>query len=316
MWKRKKVSILRSSLTSKQIILFDEPLSGLDENIKIDIIDFLNYLSKEKLIILSNHENITKKLNLTKVLELKNGRLLRSDFLKKSELFSLKSNDYLKKNTFYIVSRLLFNLTYKFAFSSLFLSVIFISIILYQFNYINPPVHEVKHDLLSLNDFVLIQDNPQLNDDNRLYEYGMYISLNTLTKDNFSMKGIRALNSISNFTLAFGSLPKYNDEYLELLILDGLATTLQEKSDYTAKDEIINTYFNFYDVNAKIVGIIKDPLNQFFLESADNNIINSYYGELNSYLYTSSDQLDKLKKFDFSVKQGVLFMNVERIESY
>ena len=74
-WEKQRLWIARAMIRDKDIYVFDEITSSLDEETEKDIIDIIFYISKNKtFIIISHKKEILKKVD--KVYEMKNGKLI------------------------------------------------------------------------------------------------------------------------------------------------------------------------------------------------------------------------------------------------
>lgn len=68
---KRRVAIARAVMSESDLIILDEPLKGLDEDTKDDVISYINKYTKDKTLIMVTHnENEAKDLN-AKIIELK-----------------------------------------------------------------------------------------------------------------------------------------------------------------------------------------------------------------------------------------------------
>lgn len=72
---RQRLGVLRSLFFDKKIIIFDESTSNLDENNKILLLDLVNFLKKDKIIIIISHDKKFLKI-CKKIYILKKGNLI------------------------------------------------------------------------------------------------------------------------------------------------------------------------------------------------------------------------------------------------
>ena len=54
---RTRFKLIRSALSSKKIILYDEPTHGLDQDTKKRVISFFKELNKSKILIIASHDS-------------------------------------------------------------------------------------------------------------------------------------------------------------------------------------------------------------------------------------------------------------------
>ena len=54
---KRRVAILRALLADFDLLIMDEPLKGLDENTKQQVIDLIKELTKNKTVIMTTHDN-------------------------------------------------------------------------------------------------------------------------------------------------------------------------------------------------------------------------------------------------------------------
>ena len=84
---QKVTLILRSVLKNSKIIVFDEPLAGLDKNTRIKILNLIKNECKNKTIIIITHDKevfdiVDKKINLNEL----NKKQIVQEYLQEQEM--------------------------------------------------------------------------------------------------------------------------------------------------------------------------------------------------------------------------------------
>lgn len=94
---RQRVGIARAIVKNPNIIIADEPTGNLDSKNTIEIMNIIKSISKEKLVILVTHEKDIAKFYATRIIEIKDGKIV-SDIKNDSNELDLKIDNriYLK----------------------------------------------------------------------------------------------------------------------------------------------------------------------------------------------------------------------------
>ncbi|WP_075981384.1 ATP-binding cassette domain-containing protein [Bacillus massilinigeriensis] len=83
---KQKVGVIQSLLMKADVILLDEPLSGLDEVSQHVLINQIQQIKKEKTIIFTSHEAFLVETIANRKIELSNGRIIANERVVKREL--------------------------------------------------------------------------------------------------------------------------------------------------------------------------------------------------------------------------------------
>ena len=94
---RQRVGIARAIVKDPNIILADEPTGNLDSKNSLEIMKIIRAISKDRLVILVTHEVDLAKFYATRIIEIKDGEVVRDYDNKVSE-----DLDYRLDNTFYL----------------------------------------------------------------------------------------------------------------------------------------------------------------------------------------------------------------------
>lgn len=90
---KQRVAIARALFHDFDILIADEPLTGLDAIIKVDILKLINEVCKDKILFMVTHD--AKELyNQTKTMIIKEGKLIKFDDIKK---LNNSKDTYIKK---------------------------------------------------------------------------------------------------------------------------------------------------------------------------------------------------------------------------
>ena len=76
---KQKAGIIQALLKNPDLLLLDEPLTGLDDKAKIELLNQLNSLQKDKTIIFTAHEPLLIERLADRIITVENGRIV-SDF--------------------------------------------------------------------------------------------------------------------------------------------------------------------------------------------------------------------------------------------
>lgn len=109
---KQRVAIIRAILSSRPVIVCDEPTSSLDEESATIVVNELKELSKNRLVIVVTHEIDFFKKCSDRIIELKNGSIVKDNIFNESnniynELKEYNKINYNKKN---IISLSFFNI--------------------------------------------------------------------------------------------------------------------------------------------------------------------------------------------------------------
>lgn len=94
---RQRVGIARAIVKNPDIILADEPTGNLDSKNSLEIMKIIKAISKDRLVILVTHESSLAKFYATRIIELKDGSIIK-DYKNENE----EELDYAIDNHFYL----------------------------------------------------------------------------------------------------------------------------------------------------------------------------------------------------------------------
>ncbi|MGN7477982.1 ATP-binding cassette domain-containing protein [Solibacillus silvestris] len=84
---KQKAGIIQALLKKPDLLLLDEPLTGLDDNAKIELLNQLNSLQREKTIIFTAHEPLLIEGLADRVITVESGRIIYDAKTNKKEKF-------------------------------------------------------------------------------------------------------------------------------------------------------------------------------------------------------------------------------------
>lgn len=84
---KQKAGIIQALLKNPQLILLDEPLTGLDDNAKVELLHQLNSLRGDKTIIFTAHEPLLIEGLANRIITVENGRIVYDSTKSKKEKF-------------------------------------------------------------------------------------------------------------------------------------------------------------------------------------------------------------------------------------
>lgn len=94
---RQRVGIARAIVKNPNIIIADEPTGNLDSKNTIEIMNIIKSISKEKLVILVTHEKDIAKFYATRIIEIKDGKIVSDIENDSNELdYKIENRIYLK----------------------------------------------------------------------------------------------------------------------------------------------------------------------------------------------------------------------------
>ena len=109
---KQRVAIARALINNPKIILADEPTGALDSVTSIEIMNLLKSFSKERLIIVVTHNKYLAKMYATRIINLKDGKIIKDEVIKKpkevKELITISKTKYHLKDILKISIRNLF----------------------------------------------------------------------------------------------------------------------------------------------------------------------------------------------------------------
>ncbi|WP_052344354.1 ATP-binding cassette domain-containing protein [Bacillus ndiopicus] len=82
---KQKAGIIQALLNNPDLLLLDEPLTGLDDTAKIELLSQLNSLQKDKTIIFTTHEPLLIERLADRVLTIESGRIVSDSTIVKKE---------------------------------------------------------------------------------------------------------------------------------------------------------------------------------------------------------------------------------------
>lgn len=82
---KQKVGIIQALLNSPDILLLDEPLTGLDEQAKNELLNQLNALEKDKTMIFTTHDSLLMEGLASRVITVDDGEIVSDSTLYKKE---------------------------------------------------------------------------------------------------------------------------------------------------------------------------------------------------------------------------------------
>lgn len=155
---KQRVAIARALIKNPKIILADEPTGNLDTDTGIQVMNLLEKISKDRLVIIVSHDEELAKKYASRIIRIKDGKIIEDKLMKKYESTSKIKREYIKL----INSKLPFFDSLKFGVSTIFskkirflltiLLVIFTLTIFGSFSIISSFDHFKSHaDLLSVN---------------------------------------------------------------------------------------------------------------------------------------------------------------------
>lgn len=95
---KQRIAIARAIVKNPQIVIADEPTGNLDSKNSLEIMNIIKAISKEKLVILVTHEIDLAKFYATRIIELKDGKVIKDyqNETKESLEYRLDNKIYLK----------------------------------------------------------------------------------------------------------------------------------------------------------------------------------------------------------------------------
>ena len=84
---KQKAGIIQALLKNPQLLLLDEPLTGLDDNAKVEFLNQVNSLQGDKTIIFTAHEPLLIEGLANRIITVENGRIVSDSTKSKKEKF-------------------------------------------------------------------------------------------------------------------------------------------------------------------------------------------------------------------------------------
>lgn len=91
---RQRVAIARAIIKNPNIIIADEPTGNLDSKNSTEIMNILKEISKNKLVILVTHEEELAKLYASRIIEIKDGRIIKDYKNQEEESLNYEVEEY------------------------------------------------------------------------------------------------------------------------------------------------------------------------------------------------------------------------------
>ncbi len=95
---KQRIAIARAIVKNPSIVIADEPTGNLDSKNSLEIMNIIKSISKDKLVILVTHETSLAKFYATRIIELKDGKIIRDyeNNINESLEYRLDNKIYLK----------------------------------------------------------------------------------------------------------------------------------------------------------------------------------------------------------------------------
>lgn len=282
---RRRVSLAKAMLKSPKILICDEPISSLDYDNSINVLNLLKELSKNILVIFSCHNEELVKKYADNIYNLENNKIVQIT-KNKCILNTTIKNEPLtirKKYRFFTITNNFFNNKKNisvsiFSLSFLFLIFIILTIFLFQnFSYIQAETMKKENDytmLVATNDpsicnIYLKDDNNFLNffaenQENNYYYYILPI--------NYCFYDVSNINTNE----IIGDIPRNTNEIMiyqilaEDLIHYGLMDEYSTLIYYDTINELLNKKITIDNNEFVITGIIKQDLKNFQILEQDD----------------------------------------------
>lgn len=97
---RQRVAIARAIIKNPNIIIADEPTGNLDSKNSTEIMNILKEISKDKLVILVTHEEELAKIYASRIIEIKDGRIIKDYKNQKEESLKYEVEEYNEENNY------------------------------------------------------------------------------------------------------------------------------------------------------------------------------------------------------------------------
>lgn len=284
---RKKISLIRSLLTEKDILLMDEPFAGLDNESCICLSKIIEEFRKNKITIIVDHEDSKKYFENIKIINLVN--------LKENNDFALSSIESIihKKSTFHNVINIFpyFKET-LFASLSYFPILIFISTIMLGFIY-TLNWNNQKTSLFDASEYFYHQDfilyENQLNSSNN--RFSIYRDLG-YHEDDFLYTRVFVYDEFKDFKFTDKFQESdLEDEYIHINLFSLDYDVFKNNPNYNIQTNIIT----INGVKFKIDGLIKNPIDSFIYANLNSEIINDYLNTLSNTIYIDKENFKKLE---------------------
>lgn len=279
-----RVAIARALANDPKVILADEPTGALDSKTSVQIMELIKEIAKDKLVIMVTHNPELAKEYSTRIIEFKDGELIKdSNPIKKEE--NKESNVEIKKTkmSFITALKLSFNnirtkkgRTFLTAFASS-IGIIGIALILALSNGFQEQIDEFEKTTLSQMPITISQQTAEMTDDQAQEMMNTY----TVTKDSYSdKKEITAQLDHTTIT-HYNKLSKEYVEYIEnmdedliggLSYIRALNMNLLHKNVKTEKVELMSSSMLFplpETIDGKTGEVINDNFEVIYGKEAE-----------------------------------------------
>lgn len=279
----RKIEIIQRLNTPKEILIIDEPTYCLDSENSELIIKLLKEISKEKLVIICDHNEKMLTKFCDRIIEISNGKIVLDKIINSNNDLLLKKAKKTTNNKLYII-KFLASEKKKILMYSIIFTILFLLVFIFA---------AIKNDKESINSKILISNNV-----NKTYIFGDNYSNELLNNKEFiiartynnyyltkSIDSKMLYYEAQEYELNFAEI-KDNEEFHKLDIIGEMPTNENELliSEYFADYNGIslNQVLVLNEQNYIITGIIKQDLKEYEILKT-KSVINTDY---QNYIYT------------------------------